>query len=191
MVMRRILCCISWSVLLFISPPVYDVLPLTVTENSSNIQRHPFSGHPRVTNAVQIKILSFPIQLSDGTSQHLTGFLFFDRHNFKICHKQRSYSRVVKCLKKRFLRNRTLQVLVHGFTYNHTYWDPPKKKLPNHSYARFMAKRGYLVLALDLLGTGKSSIPDGDILNIAESVSSLAQVLTTARLSLKSPRKEH
>ena len=77
-------------------------------------------------------------------------------------------------------------MLVHGFTYNHTYWDPPKKKLPTFSYARFMAQQGYPVLALDLLGTGESSIPDGFALNITESVSSLAQVLTAAR-SLSNP----
>jgi pimeloyl-ACP methyl ester carboxylesterase len=49
-----------------------------------------------------------------------------------------------------------------------------------------MAKQGYPVLALDLLGTGESSVPDGDVLNITENASSLFQVLHAAR-SLSNP----
>lgn len=181
MVMRTILSRVCWSLLIFLSSTINDDVPLTFAKESPNFLEPPPSSQPRSTNAVQIKKLSFPIQLSDGTNQHIAGFLYFDRQNLKVCHEKRAYSRVGKCLKKRSLRNQTLQVLVHGFTYNHTYWDPPKKKFPNHSYTRFMAKKGYPVLALDLLGTGASSLPDGDVLNVNQSVSSLAQVLATTR----------
>ncbi len=186
MVTRTILSSVCWSLLIFLFSPIYDVVPLTFAEESANSQAQPSSGQLRSTNTVQLKRLSFPIQLSDETNQHIAGFLYFDRQNLKVCHEKKPYSRVVKCIKKRSLRNQTLQVLVHGFTYNHAYWDPPKKKLPNHSYARFMAKKGYPVLALDLLGTGASSFPDGDFLNIKQSMFSLAQVLSTTR-SLPNP----
>lgn len=41
-----------------------------------------------------------------------------------------------------------------------------------------MANKGYPVLALDLLGTGASTVPNGDVLNIGQSVLSLFQVLS-------------
>lgn len=57
------------------------------------------------------------------------------------------------------LRNRPLQVLVHGATYDHTYWDYPDINNRDYSYAREMAHRGYAVLALDQLGAGESTKP--------------------------------
>jgi pimeloyl-ACP methyl ester carboxylesterase len=57
------------------------------------------------------------------------------------------------------LENRPLQVVVHGATYNHSYWDFPDVNNHPYSYARFMAHRGYAVLAIDQLGAGESTKP--------------------------------
>ncbi len=50
-----------------------------------------------------------------------------------------------------------------------------------YSYARFMANRCYTVLALDRLGTGESSRPDGDVVTKETEASALAQILTLLR----------
>ena len=55
--------------------------------------------------------------------------------------------------------SRPLQVLVHGATYNHSYWDFPTINGQDYSYARYMAQRGYAVLAIDQLGAGESTKP--------------------------------
>ncbi|MFB9908549.1 alpha/beta fold hydrolase [Allokutzneria oryzae] len=52
----------------------------------------------------------------------------------------------------------TVQLLVHGGTYNRAYWDLPYQP-EKYSYQRDMAKHGYATFAVDRLGTGKSSKP--------------------------------
>ena len=51
----------------------------------------------------------------------------------------------------------------------------------SYSYARFMADEGYALLAIDQLGTGESSKPDGDFVTLDETALSLHQVLTQMR----------
>ncbi|HEY0560918.1 MAG TPA: alpha/beta fold hydrolase [Frankiaceae bacterium] len=53
---------------------------------------------------------------------------------------------------------RTIQVLVHGATYSHTYWNFPGFD-GRYSYSAAMNRAGYATLALDLLGVGGSSHP--------------------------------
>lgn len=72
---------------------------------------------------------------------------------------------------------RTLQVLLHGGTYDHEYWDAPKIDGVSYSYARYMADRCYSVLALDMLGTGESDKPAGDFVDLEQSSSAVEQVL--------------
>jgi alpha-beta hydrolase superfamily lysophospholipase len=48
------------------------------------------------------------------------------------------------------------QVLMHGGTYDHRYWDAPAIDGIPYSYAREMAGRGYSVLAVDQLGAGRA-----------------------------------
>lgn len=79
------------------------------------------------------------------------------------------------------LKSRTLQVVVHGGTYDHEYWDASTLHGVDYSYARHMAERGYAVLALDMLGTGESSQPPGDFVNLAESSGAIAQILAQVR----------
>jgi len=71
--------------------------------------------------------------------------------------------------------------LLHGGTYNHRYWDAGTINGVDYSYARFMAARCYAVLALDRLGAGESSKPDGDFLDKDENAASIAQVLISLR----------
>jgi pimeloyl-ACP methyl ester carboxylesterase len=188
MIIRTFLLSILWSFLTVLLSPTHDSLGLAFT-NESIKQASPgnvSSEKNRSHDSLQVQKIRFPVFLSDGTRQIMAGFLYWDSTKLADCHKQQPLQDIRKCNKDRFLKNHTLQVLVPGFTYNHTYWDPPSKKLENYSYARFMAQQGYPVLALDPLGTGASSIPDGDVLNLNQSVSSLAQVLTKVR-SLPNP----
>ncbi|KAI0404081.1 alpha/beta-hydrolase [Xylaria palmicola] len=60
-----------------------------------------------------------------------------------------------------------LQLLVHGSTYNHTYWsalrEPDDGEDDDHgalSWVRAATRRGYWTLAIDRLGQGRSSRPD-------------------------------
>jgi pimeloyl-ACP methyl ester carboxylesterase len=57
-----------------------------------------------------------------------------------------------------------LQVLIHGNTYNHTYWsalqDPQSGSYEERSWVRYATQRGYYTLALDNLGNGLSTHPD-------------------------------
>ncbi|SDM80423.1 alpha/beta hydrolase [Allokutzneria albata] len=53
---------------------------------------------------------------------------------------------------------KTVQLLVHGGTYNRAYWDLPYQP-EKYSYQRDMAKHGYASFAVDRLGAGRSSKP--------------------------------
>lgn len=188
MIIRTFLLSMLWSFLTVCFPPTQDSLGLAWAHESTK-QVSPSHSSPekdRPHKSLRVEKIRFPVVLSDGTRQIMAGFLYWDSTKFVDCPKLRPIQKIRKCNKDRSLKNDTLQVLVPGFTYNHTYWDPSSKILPNYSYARFMARQGYPVLALDLLGTGDSSIPDGDVLNLSQSVSSLVQVLTKVR-SLPNP----
>jgi len=52
----------------------------------------------------------------------------------------------------------TLQILLHGATYSHIYWDFPYHA-ERYSYVRAMSRAGYSTLNLDRLGVGASSHP--------------------------------
>jgi pimeloyl-ACP methyl ester carboxylesterase len=79
-------------------------------------------------------------------------------------------------------RNRPLQVAVHGATYDHTYWDFPSVNGQDYSYARYMAHRGYAVLAIDQVGAGESCRPDGlTVVHLQNTASALVQVLMALR----------
>ncbi|AUX21258.1 carboxylesterase [Sorangium cellulosum] len=111
------------------------------------------SRHTRVERLV------FPVTLSDGNTYDVVGYLYY-RGSYK---------------------HRPLQVLVHGLTYTHKYWDMPSFGGRDYSYARYMVAEGYAVLALDMLGAGESSKPDGDFVDLAETADSVHQILTEMR----------
>lgn len=53
----------------------------------------------------------------------------------------------------------TVQLLIHGATYNHSYWDFGTIDGISYSYARDLAAAGYPTFAIDEIGTGLSSHP--------------------------------
>ncbi|ROT41606.1 hydrolase [Sodiomyces alkalinus F11] len=57
-------------------------------------------------------------------------------------------------------RKEMLQLLIHGATFNKVMWDFPYKP-ETYSWTRFMTAAGYTTLAIDLVGNGNSSKPDG------------------------------
>jgi pimeloyl-ACP methyl ester carboxylesterase len=54
---------------------------------------------------------------------------------------------------------KTVQLLIHGATYNHSYWDFGTVDRVSYSYARDLAAVGYPTFSLDEIGVGQSSHP--------------------------------
>ena len=108
---------------------------------------------------VQVDQVFFPVQLSDGNTYQIAGYLYHQGPP----------------------ANSVIQVAVHGATHFHLYWDNPPINGISYSYARYMARRGYTVLAIDQLGTGASSQPDGDFVNLDQTANALHQVLASLR----------
>jgi pimeloyl-ACP methyl ester carboxylesterase len=117
------------------------------------------TGAAEGRGALRIERRVFPVTLSDGNTYSLVGYLYYQGS----------------------LRNRPVQVLTHGISYNHTYWDVPSINGLQYSYVEYMAHQQYAVLALDMLGTGESDRPEGDLFNLANSVSALHQVTQQLR----------
>ncbi|MFO0591971.1 MAG: alpha/beta hydrolase [Polyangiaceae bacterium] len=109
--------------------------------------------------AIAVDRVTFPVTLSDGGTYTVVAY-HYHRHG---------------------AQGRPLQVLVHGASYDHRYWDAGSVDGVNYSYARYMASRDYDVLAIDQLGAGESDKPFGYFLNLAETTSSVGQVLSNLR----------
>lgn len=126
---------------------------------------HAHDGHDRGGRDDQghgrfdVDRVDFPVTLSDGNAYHVAGYLY---------HRGSPQSRV-------------LQVVVHGGNYDHKYWDIDDLHGRDYSYARYMTDRGYAVLAIDQIGTGASSRPDGDWLTIDDTARALHQVVASMR----------
>lgn len=78
-------------------------------------------------------------------------------------------------------RNHCVQVLVHGGTYDHRYWDAPEVGGVSYSYAREMARRGYTIVALDQLCVGASSRPPGDLVSLDVAAAGVAEAIKQVR----------
>lgn len=70
----------------------------------------------------------------------------------------------------------TVQLLVHGGTYNRMYWDLPYQP-ERYSYQRDMARHGYATFAMDRLGTGQSTKPPSAVLVDSVEAASIHQVI--------------
>src|SRR5689334_22005511 len=85
----------------------------------------------------------------------------------------------------------TVQVLVHGITYDHSYWDiPDPDGGDRYSYEAAAAKAGYATLAIDRIGAGRSSHPSSyqvDINSNAATVRAVIHALRSGKIS--SPEK--
>lgn len=116
--------------------------------------------------SVQVERVAFPVVLSDNQTHTVVGYLYTPQGNDRhTCEERRD----------------TVQVLLHGGGYDHRYWDAGTINGSEYSYARDMVRRCYSVLALDRLGAGESSRPDGFFLDKEQDASSIAQVLTDLR----------
>jgi pimeloyl-ACP methyl ester carboxylesterase len=78
------------------------------------------------------------------------------------------------------LKRQTVQVLVHGTTYSHNYWDWPYQP-ERYSYVRKMTQAGYATFAIDRIGIGKSSRPPSEEVNLKSNVYVLHQVIESLR----------
>lgn len=74
----------------------------------------------------------------------------------------------------------TLQVLVHGGTYNHTYWAWPQQP-ETYNYVGKALRAGYAVFALDRLGNGASTHPLSAVDTADAQVSTLRQTIQAAK----------
>ena len=61
---------------------------------------------------------------------------------------------------------KTVQLLIHGATYNHTYWDFGTIDGISYSYARDLAAAGFPTFAIDEIGAGQSSHPESSDVSI-------------------------
>lgn len=109
-------------------------------------------------SSIKVERLVFPVSLSSGPA-NVVGYLYY--HG--------SY------------QERPLQVLVHGATYNHAYWDFPAVNGEGYSYARYMAARNYAVLAIDLPGAGESDKPPGATLGLGDTAGAIGQIVDAMR----------
>ncbi len=76
---------------------------------------------------------------------------------------------------------RALQILIHGGSYDHRYWDPPAE-ISRHSYVQHATRRGYATLNLDRVGVGYSSHPtDPSNLDLHAGAFTIHQLVTKLR----------
>ncbi|WP_218026760.1 alpha/beta hydrolase [Nocardia inohanensis] len=73
-----------------------------------------------------------------------------------------------------------LQVLVHGATYDHFYWDLPGFD-GRYSYVRRASEAGYSTLAIDRIGSGRSSRPPATEVTALSNAEVLHQVVRAMR----------
>jgi pimeloyl-ACP methyl ester carboxylesterase len=78
------------------------------------------------------------------------------------------------------LEARVLQILVHGATYSHTYWNFPGFD-GRYSYSDFMARAGYATLAIDQLGVGRSDHPPSETVTFHAAALAVEHVVAAVR----------
>ncbi|WP_166459588.1 alpha/beta hydrolase [Amycolatopsis pithecellobii] len=74
----------------------------------------------------------------------------------------------------------TVQVLVHGFTLDHTYWDPAYKP-ESYSYVDAAVKAGYATFTIDRLGVGRSDFPPAVLAGGPNQVDTVGQLVDQVR----------
>ncbi len=78
------------------------------------------------------------------------------------------------------IAGRTIQILLHGGTYDHNYWDFPFHP-EQYSYVRALTDAGYVTLNLDRLGSGLSSHPNPDVLTLHANAFTVHQIVQAFR----------
>ncbi len=85
------------------------------------------------------------------------------------------------CIPTRFAgRERQLDILVHGASYNRTYWDFPVQQ-SQYSYVNRTLAAGRATFAYDRLGTGKSSRPASGLITVGADANVLHQIVQFVR----------
>lgn len=82
-----------------------------------------------------------------------------------------------------------VQVLLHGGTYDHAYWDWPYQS-QQYSYVRHAVAAGHATLNLDRLGYGNSSRPDPQALDFDAGGQAVRQVVQQLRAGALGARPE-
>jgi len=77
-------------------------------------------------------------------------------------------------------RARTLQILLHGASFNRSYWDFPHRPR-RYSYVRHANAAGFATLAVDRLGTGDSDRPPPELVTVHASASTVHQMVVAVR----------
>lgn len=113
------------------------------------------------TSSPSCSDVHIPVALADGAAKTYTMY-------GRLCHPSTGPSR-------------TIQILVHGITYDHNYWDLPGfGEMYDYSGAQNAA--GYTTLAVDRIGSaGQSSIPPSALLNLDSDAVSIHDVVQAAR----------
>jgi len=120
----------------------------------------PVPGYARQTSApiANCQSVQVPVEISDIADAHIYGVL---------CTPADSTPR-------------TVQLLVHGATYNHGYWSPPGAA-GRYSYVSAAVAEGYATFAVDRLGYGNSTRPQSSAMTFANGAEALHQVITQLR----------
>jgi pimeloyl-ACP methyl ester carboxylesterase len=74
----------------------------------------------------------------------------------------------------------TLQILIHGSTYNRSYWDFPFQP-QRYSYVRHANQSGFATLAIDRLGSGESDHPAPEIISVHGTAHTVHQIVSAVR----------
>jgi hypothetical protein len=77
----------------------------------------------------------------------------------------------------------TLQILVHGGTYNRWYWDPAGLH-ERYSYTQAAASRGFPTINIDRIGSGRSDHPDGACVSLDTHAATVTTIARLARQGL-------
>jgi pimeloyl-ACP methyl ester carboxylesterase len=77
----------------------------------------------------------------------------------------------------------TIQLLVHGITYDHSYWNfpDPAGGSDRYDYTAAANKAGYATLAVDRIGEGRSSHPLGALVTIESNANAMHDVVQAIR----------
>jgi pimeloyl-ACP methyl ester carboxylesterase len=79
---------------------------------------------------------------------------------------------------------RGVQVLVHGITYDHRYWniaDPADPEANTYSWEYHASRAGYATVAIDRLGSGASSHPLSNFVDITSNATALHNLVQALR----------
>ena len=76
--------------------------------------------------------------------------------------------------------SQTLQILIHGASYNRSYWDFPYQNR-RYSFVRHANAAGFATLAIDRLGSGSSDRPVPELVTVHASANTVHQIVAAVR----------